>query len=87
MELLAVHDLSDEERDRIIDLCMRVLIWEWPRSETIRKRSLLSSSASLPMNLVLIQRFSQPLDLSVLGHARIRCFASWKASVPCLLPP
>jgi hypothetical protein len=77
MELVAVHDLV-ADKDKIIDLCINILNWEWPRSDTIRKRSLLSSSASLPTNLVLLQRFSQPPDLAVLGHARIRCVAVYK---------
>lgn len=70
MELVAVHDLR-EDQDKIIDLCIGVLNWEWPRSYTIRKRGLLSSSANLPTNLVLILRFPQPNSPAVLGHARI----------------
>ncbi len=73
MELVAVHDLSEADRDKAVDLCMKILNWEWPRSETIRKRSLLSSSPSLPMNLILHQMFPQSSGLEVLGHARIRC--------------
>jgi hypothetical protein len=73
MELVAVHDLNNEDKESIVDDCIKILNWEWPRSETIRKRGLLSSSENLPMNLVLIQRFSQPNEVAVLGHARIRC--------------
>jgi hypothetical protein len=72
MELVAVHDLL-EDKDTVVDLCIQILNWEWPRSDTIRRRGLLSSSPGLPMNLVLIQRFPRSPAPAVLGHARIRC--------------
>jgi hypothetical protein len=80
MELVAVHDLL-EYKDTIVDLCIQILNWEWPRSDTIRRRGLLSSSPSLPTNLVLIQRFPRPPAPAVLGHARIRCLGIYLLGV------
>ena len=48
---------------------MTILNHEWPRSETIRKRSLESSNPGFPMNLILVETFGS--TNKVLGHARI----------------
>jgi len=68
MYLIPVHEI-EEGRDRLIQECMMILNHEWPRSETIRKRSLESSNPSFPMNLILIETFGS--IEKVLGHSRI----------------
>ena len=57
MELIAVHKSPDECRDDIKGQCCEILNDEWPRSETLRLRSLNSSRDDLPMCLALVQWF------------------------------
>jgi len=68
MKFEAVHDI-DRQRSEIMEQCINILNYEWPRSEAIRKRGLESSSAELPLNLILWQQFES--GPSVIGHSRI----------------
>ena len=66
MELVAVHALQPgEAREAALRQAVQILNYEWPRSETIRRRGLETSSAGLPSHLLLLQ------GDRVLGHARI----------------
>lgn len=74
MELLAIHKLEEMVKESVLDQTVNILNYEWPRSDTIRRRGLLSSSPDLPSNLVLVQKSNGKGvddDLSVLGHSRI----------------
>lgn len=70
MELVALHSLSGAVREEALAQCVKILNFEWPRSDTIRRRGLESSSQRLPSNLVLLQR-GEGGKLEVIGHARI----------------
>ena len=69
MELVGLHTMSGPDREEALAQSVKILNFEWPRSDTIRRRGLESSSAKLPSNLVLIQRRGGKLE--VIGHARI----------------
>jgi len=69
MELLPIHTIEGSARDEILSQSVKILNFEWPRSETIRLRGLQSSSDHLPTHLVLIQHFGG--KVSVIGHSRI----------------
>lgn len=57
MELIAVHSAPSECKDDIKTQCCEILNDEWPRSETLRLRSLNSSRDDLPLCLALVQWF------------------------------
>ena len=67
---MALHSLSGAVREEALAQCVKILNFEWPRSDTIRRRGLESSSQRLPSNLVLLQR-GEGGKLEVIGHARI----------------
>ncbi|XP_040581573.1 uncharacterized protein Naa80 [Lepeophtheirus salmonis] len=67
-ELFPLHKVHDSRQD-IINQCCDILNFEWPRSETIRIRSLTSSCEELPTCLALVHWFSS--GPSVLGHAKV----------------
>ena len=69
MELVGLHTMSDIDREEALAQSVKILNFEWPRSDTIRRRGLESSSQRLPSNLVLLQRGGGKLE--VIGHARI----------------
>ena len=69
MELVPIHDLNGHVREDALSQSVKILNFEWPRSETIRKRGLDSSSDTLPTHLVLVQNFRG--KVSVIGHSRI----------------
>jgi len=74
MELLTIHQLEEIVKECVLDQTVNILNFEWPRSDTIRRRGLLSSSPDLPINLVLVQKSPDKAtgsDLDVLGHSRI----------------
>ncbi|CAL4228466.1 unnamed protein product, partial [Meganyctiphanes norvegica] len=50
--------------------CMQILNDQWPRSETLRLRTLSSSSDELPTNLALVKKSSDN-NSEVVGHSRI----------------
>ena len=49
----AVHELEGAEKEESVASAVAILNSEWPRSETIRRRGLESSSAELPCSLVI----------------------------------
>lgn len=65
MEVVALHQLEGETKKKAVTEAVAILNCEWPRSETIRKRGLESSSPNLPCSLVMFS------DGRVLGHARL----------------
>ena len=69
MELVPVHQLSDCDKSEALEQCVKILNYEWPRSDTIRLRGLQSSSDKLPSNLVLFTREEE--RIRVIGHSRI----------------
>ena len=58
MELIPVHDAPYDYKADIKRQCCQILNDEWPRSETLRLRSLESSREDLPMCLALVQWFN-----------------------------
>ena len=58
MELIPVHDAPYDYNAEIKRQCCQILNDEWPRSETLRLRSLESSREDLPMCLALVQWFN-----------------------------
>ena len=69
MELVALHSLEGEAKLEALEQTVKMLNFEWPRSTTIRRRGLESSSQKLPSNLILVQ--SRQEKLEVIGHSRI----------------
>ena len=69
MELVALHSLEGEAKLEALEQTVEMLNFEWPRSNTIRRRGLESSSQKLPSNLILVQ--SRQEKLEVIGHSRI----------------
>ena len=57
MELIPLHDAPSDHKADIRMQCCQMLNNEWPRSETLRFRSLDSSRCDLPMCLALVQWF------------------------------
>ena len=70
MELAPIHSLETENEADIMSQTVKILNFEWPRSDTIRLRGLQSSSDKLPCNLVLFTRDCDKRT-RVIGHARI----------------
>ena len=70
MELAPIHSLETENDADIRSQTVKILNFEWPRSDTIRLRGLQSSSDKLPCNLVLFTRDCDQMT-RVIGHARI----------------
>nr|XP_045582388.1 N-alpha-acetyltransferase 80-like [Procambarus clarkii] len=65
--------------------CMNILNEQWPRSKTIRLRSLHSSCDQLPTSIALLRNISKE-KVEVIGHARINMLpqeqtAAWVESV------
>jgi len=56
-------------RQHVLTQAVKLLNYEWPRSDTIRLRGLESSSPDLPSHLVLGSQEEE--DFLVLGHSRI----------------
>lgn len=69
MDLVPIHALESAEKEEAITQTVKILNYEWPRSDTIRRRGLESSSESLPCNLVMHQRSGG--SIRVIGHSRI----------------
>lgn len=57
MDLIAIHKAPSEYKDDIKNQCCEILNDEWPRSETLRLRSLNSSRDDLPLCLALVEWF------------------------------
>ena len=70
MELSPIHCLKTDDIDDVTSQTVKILNFEWPRSDTIRLRGLQSSSDRLPCNLVLFTRDTDTRT-RVIGHARI----------------
>ena len=71
MDLVPIHALESTEKEEAITQTVKILNFEWPRSDTIRRRGLESSSGNLPCNLVLHQRSGPGGNIRVIGHSRI----------------
>lgn len=69
MEIAPVHILEGLDKDEAMQQCVKILNFEWPRSDTIRLRGLQSSSDKLPCHLVLFTRHCDKVQ--VIGHSRI----------------
>jgi len=63
----AVHELEGAEKEKGIASAVAILNFEWPRSETIRRRGLESSSKELPCSLVMFVGKQR----NVVGHAKV----------------
>lgn len=87
MELIAVHNAPCDHKGDIKTQCCEILNDEWPRSETLRLRSLNSSRDDLPMCLALVQWFDNDTKNEkskkpcVLGHVRLAKITSKAESV------
>ena len=66
--IAAVHELEGAEKEESVASAVAILNFEWPRSETIRRRGLESSSAELPCSLVM---FVGREKRKVVGHAKV----------------
>lgn len=64
MELVPIHAAPHEHKLDIKTQCCQILNDEWPRSETLRLRSLDSSRDDLPMCLALVQWFQKDMSIS-----------------------
>merc|ERR1719435_305934 len=69
MELATVHSFEGGVREGVMTQTVNILNFEWPRSDTIRRRGLEGSSPDLPTNLVLVQEVGG--NVIVLGHSRV----------------
>lgn len=69
-DLLPLHHVPYGEKDKIQDECIQILNCEWPRSLTMRMRSIESSKDDFPLCLALVQRLPGH-GLGVLGHVRL----------------
>ena len=68
LEIIPIHtDISEELKSNLKDQCVAILNEEWPRSETLRYRTLNSSKESLPMCIALVQT---PENV-VIGHVKL----------------
>ena len=68
LELIPIHaDISEELKSNLKDQCVAILNEEWPRSETLRYRTLDCSKESLPMCIALVQT---PENV-VIGHVKL----------------
>jgi len=63
----AVHELEGAEKEESVASAVAILNFEWPRSQTIRRRGLESSSAELPCSLVMFVGETR----KVVGHAKV----------------
>jgi len=86
MDLIAIHKAPSEYKDDIKNQCCEILNDEWPRSETLRLRSLNSSRDDLPLCLALVEWFQNASkDNSktpcVLGHVRLARIPSKPSAV------
>ena len=63
----AVHELEGAEKEESVASAVAILNFEWPRSETIRRRGLESSSAELPCSLIMFVGEKR----KVVGHAKV----------------
>ena len=59
MELVPIHAAPHEHKVDIKTQCCQILNDEWPRSETLRLRSLDSSRDDLPMWLALVHHIAE----------------------------
>jgi len=66
--VIAVHELDGAEKEASIADAVAILNFEWPRSETIRRRGLESSSKELPCSLLM---FVVGGKRKVVGHAKV----------------
>ena len=64
MDLVPIHAAPPEHKGNIKTQCCQILNDEWPRSETLRLRSLDSSRDDLPMCLALVQWFQKDMSIS-----------------------
>ena len=55
MDLIPLHSATAKSHPSIRDDCCDLLNNEWPRSQTLRLRSLDSSRPELPICLALVQ--------------------------------
>ena len=65
--VVAVHELEGTEKEESVANAVAILNFEWPRSETIRRRGLESSSAQLPCSLLMYIGEKR----KVVGHAKV----------------
>ena len=79
LELVQVHasEIHTDLKADIKDQCIRLLNEEWPRSETLRLRTLNASKESFPMCLALIV---QPQNV-VIGHVKLSEIPSKSCSI------
>ena len=65
--VVAVHQLEGAEKEKSVADAVAILNFEWPRSETIRRRGLESSSKELPCSLLMFVGGKR----KVVGHAKV----------------
>jgi len=65
--MIAVHELEGAVKEDSIANAVAILNFEWPRSDTIRRRGLESSSADLPCSLLMLVGEER----KVVGHAKV----------------
>ena len=67
--LAAVHALEGAEKEESVARAVQILNFEWPRSQTIRKRGLESSRGELPCSLLLF--IGREKRKVLVGHAKV----------------
>ena len=65
----AVHELEVAEKEESVARAVEILNFEWPRSQTIRRRGLESSRADLPCSLLMLVGGEK--RKVVVGHAKV----------------
>ena len=65
----AVHELEGAEKEENVAGAVEILNFEWPRSQTIRRRGLESSRAELPCSLLMLVGGEK--RKVVVGHAKV----------------
>ena len=70
VEMAAVHELEGAEKDESVARAVEILNFEWPLSQTIRRRGLESSRAELPCSLLLLVGRGEKGKV-VVGHAKV----------------
>ncbi|MPC23777.1 N-alpha-acetyltransferase 80-like [Portunus trituberculatus] len=80
LRLVTLHSHPEHTEE-----CMKILNDQWPRSRTMRMRSLSTSCDQFPTSLLLLKTTSQG-DTEVIGHSRLNTLprepdAAWIESV------
>jgi GNAT superfamily N-acetyltransferase len=82
LELIPIHsDLPTGTATDLKQQCIDLLNVEWPRSESLRLRTLDASKESFPMCLALVHKTEDSPKVNVIGHVKLSCVPSKPKSV------